>query len=272
MLAKIEDKRLRRMKLSKALHFDCKGLNSPCVKWAQTADELKQAFTLVHDEYLKLGYIQQPDPSGMFFGIHNLLPDTVTLIIKSDNKVVATLTQVPDTKENGLPMDRIYNNELNQLRRQGRHVAELCSLVTSKQLRWKNLYMQMSRTMYRYALCNDIDDFCIMVNPKHVSFYKMIFLFEEMGPEKYYPNLGVPAVALRADLIKMKARLERKYGTMDGECNLYSYLHAPREVRPGFAWAEDLMPPEQTPPETMNYFGVKPSSRPSYFAPRVAFA
>lgn len=272
MLARTDEKRIRRLKLSKALHFDCKGLNSPCVQWAQSADELKQAFRLVHDEYLKVDYIKKPDPSGMYFGMHNLLPDTATLVIKSDNKVVATLTQVPDTTENGLPMDRIYGPELNRLRRQGRNIAELCALVTSKQLRWKNLYMQMSRTMYRHALCNGIDDFCIMVNPKHVSFYKMIFLFEEMGPEKYYPNLGVPAVALRADLKMMKNRLENKYGSMDCDCNLYSYLHTKQAPQHGYPLADDLLPPRQTSMEMMSYFGVEPATQSKNYSAMVAAA
>lgn len=257
MSARIDEKRVRRMKRSKVLQFDCKGLKSPCIKWAETPEELEQAFRLVHDEYYKLGYITQPDPSGMYFGIHNLLPDTVTLSIKSDSKVVATLTQVPDTREYGLPMDTIYRTELNGLRRRGRKLAELCALVTSSKLRWKNLYMQMCRTMYTHALCNDVDDFCIMVNPKHVEFYESIFMFEQLGPEKLYPNLGVPAVALRTDLTKMKARLIENYGSLDCDCNLYSFMHSSRQNN--LPWADDLHPPKETPLEVRLHFGVEPT-------------
>ena len=256
MIVNTDEKRVRRMKRSKALQFDCKGIHSPCVQWADTPEDLKQAFTLVHDEYLKLGYIREPDPSGMFFGIHNLLPETVSLVVKSDGKVVATLTQVADSTEYGLPMDRIYSRELNQLRHKGRKLAELCSLVTSKQLRWKNLYMQMSRIMYTHALCNGVDDFCIMVNPKHVPFYKLIFLFEELGPEKHYPTLGVPAVALRADLNRMKARLDNKYGALDRECNLFHYMHGGKDSGYEFPWANDLLPPRGMPSEMMSFFGM----------------
>ncbi len=249
-------KRVRRMKRSKVLRFDCKGLKSPQIKWAETPGELEQAFALVHDEYLKLGYISQPDPSRMYYGIHNLLPETATLTVNSDSKVVATLTLVPDTKAYGLPMDKIYNTELNELRREGRKLSELCGLVTSSKLRWKNLYMQMCRIVYKHALCSGIDDFCIMVNPKHVEFYKTIFLFEKLGPEKLYPALGVPAVALRADLNKMKDQLSKNYGSLDCECNLYSFMHQ-SETQNNVAWLEDLRPPKETPLETMLHFNME---------------
>ena len=271
MTTQIDEKRVRRMKRSKVLQFDCKGLNSPCIKWAETHQELEQAFTLVHDEYLKLGYINKPDSSGMFFGLHNLLPDTVTLLVKSDSKVVASLTQVPDTREYGLPMDSIFRTELNKLRRKGRKIAELCALVTSSRLRWKNLFMQMSRTMYTHAACNGIDDFCIMVNPKHVEFYKLIFLFDQLGPEKFYPSLGVPAVALRADLNQMKHRLKEKYGTLDLKCNLYSYMHA-SQAEYNLPWTDDLLPPEKTSWEMMSYFGIEPSAHANLHAAAVGNA
>lgn len=271
MITRIDEKRVRRMKLSKVLHFDCRGLISPCIKWAETHGELKQAFTLVHDEYLKLGYINKPDPSGMFFGIHNLLPDTVTLVVKSDSNVVATLTQVPDTRQYGLPMDKIYETELNTLRCKGRRLAELCGLVTSKKLRLKNLYMQMSRIMYTHAFCNGVEDFCIMVNPKHVAFYKLIFLFDQLGPEKFYPALGVPAVALHADLNKMKARLKEKYGLLDCDCNLYSYMHTPHGPH-NLPWADDLLPPKEMPPEMMSYFGIESAAQSNRLATTVAVA
>lgn len=266
MITNTDEKRVRRMKRSKALQFDCKGIHSPCVQWADTPEDLKQAFTLVHDEYLKLGYIREPDPSGMFFGIHNLLPETATLVIKSAGKVVATLTQVADTPEHNLPMDQLYKKELNRLRRKGRKLAELCSLVTSKRLRWKNLYMQMSRIMYTHALCNGVDDFCIMVNPKHVSFYKMIFLFEELGPERHYPALGVPAVALRADLRRMKGRLEKTFGNLGRECNLYHYMHGEQKNRHDFPWADDLLPPRSMPAEVMSWFTMAYDSVSSEYA------
>lgn len=251
-----DEKRVCRMRRSKVLQFDCKGLKSPRIEWAETTEELEQAFTLVHDEYLKLGYIGAPDPSGMYFGIHNLLPQTVTLTVKSDSKVVATLTQVSDTREYGLPMDKIYRTELNELRRHGRKLAELCALVTSSKLRWKNLYMQMCRIIYNHALCSGVDDFCIMVNPKHVEFYESIFLFEKLGPEKLYPNLGVPAVALRCDLNSGKERLMEKYDTLDRDCNLYSFLHNASGMDHLF-WADDLLPPKEMPRETMSHFGIE---------------
>ncbi len=258
MPAKIYPKRIRRMKLSKVLEFDCKGLHEPCVKWAETCDELKQAFSLVHREYLALGYIKQPDPSGMYFGAHNFLPETATLVVESESKVVATLTHVPDSPKYGLPMESIYSTELNALRRKGRKIAELCALVTSKKLRWKNIFMQMCRIAYNHALSSGLNDVCIMVNPKHVEFYKLVFMFEPLGPERHYPTLGVPAVALRLNLDKSKACYEDQYGAQSSDCDLYSFLHTSAGAKDAPCFY-DLQPPEQISSKMMSYFGVDPA-------------
>ena len=253
----IDTKRIRRMNRSKVLQFDCRGLNSPSLQWAQSHEDLRQAFSLVHQEYVRVGYLDKPDPSCMFFGIHNLLPETATLIVKSDGKAVATLTQVPDSKMHGLPMDKIFSQELDALRVKGRKIAELCSLATSSQLRWKNLFMQMSRIMYNHALANGINDFCIMVNPKHVAFYQLIFLFEQLGPTQRHPVLGVPAVALRVDINKAKERFFEKYGWLSTDCNLHDFLHQPSaNSQTPSSWVNDLQPPARIGSETRAFFAA----------------
>lgn len=214
--------RMRKVFLLKLMFDD---LDCLVMKWAQTLDEHKKAFALVHEEYLRARYIRHPRPSRMLFNIHNLLPSSSVLIMKRNEDVVSTLSLIRDAKPFGLPMDSIYSDELNELRQSGRRLTEACGLATSDTFRWRNFFMFSFREMYWHAVNTGASDICIMVNPKHVAFYKTIFLFEELGPEKFYPRLGVPAVALRMNLESHEERLRDAYSGFDASCNLYRFFY-----------------------------------------------
>lgn len=195
------------------------------LSWANTLEEYRQAFSLVHEEYLRAGYIQRPNASRMLFNLQNLLPCSSVLLISHRGVVVSTLSLVQDTNSLGLPMDSIYSSELNSLRGKGRRISEACGLATSNKFRWKNIFMFTFRAIYWHALENNLTDICVMVNPKHAAFYKTLLLFEEIGPEKHYPRLGVPAVALRLNLEGQQERLWKAYKDFDRDCNLYKFVY-----------------------------------------------
>ncbi len=226
--------RMRKAILLKGLFDDMNGL---AMKWAQTLDEHRKAFALVHEEYLRAGYIQSPKPSRVLYNIHNLLPSSDVLIIKSDENVISTLSLIRDVERFGLPMDSIYSDELNELRGSGRRLAEVCGLATSGKFRWRNFFMFTFREMYWHALNSGASDICIMVNPKHVSFYETILLFEDLGPERFYPRLGVPAVALRMNLENHEEQLREAYSGFERNCNLYSFFY---EAQPKAEEEENL--------------------------------
>jgi hypothetical protein len=200
-------------------------IDRPAIKFAETTDELEEAFSLAYKEYSKLGYITEPKPSKLLFSIYNMHPETVVFIAKSYLTVISTLTQVFDSDMFGLPMDAIYHEELDDLRAKKRKLSEICALVTPKDARWKNLFMLLCKVMYQYTLYQGINDICITVNPKHVRFYKTIFLFEDLGPERHYPRVDAPTVALRLNMDTVEKKLKDTYNILDFECNLYTYFH-----------------------------------------------
>lgn len=201
------------------------GLSHPVIKWAETTGELEGAFRLVYDEYIKLGYIQDPIPTHIFFNIYNLLPNSAALVIKCGDMVVSTLSRVRDDEHFGLPMDAVYHDELDGLREQGRRLCEFCALAISGTFRHRNLFMYLFRSMYLNAIETGMNDICIMVNPRHVAFYKAVLLFEDLGPERLYPRLGQPAVALRLNLNTSEQSLREAYEDCDPECNLYDFVY-----------------------------------------------
>ena len=205
-------------------------IDTPTMKWAEDLDELEQAFSLVHEEYLKLGYIKQPKSSKMFFNIHNLLPESGTSVIKCGSKVVATMGIIMDDKHFGLAMDAVYHKELNQLRSQGHKLCEFGALATSREFRRNNLFMYLFRSIYWDAVNRGVNKICIMVNPKHVPFYKTVLLFENLGPERDYHRLEAPAVGLQIDIDTYIDKLRAYYRNFEPEFNLYGFVYNGRSA------------------------------------------
>ncbi len=214
------------MKRAGFLNGSDENVSYPIIKWADNQSELEEAFSLVHREYLRSGYLTKADPSGIFFGIHNLLRHSATLVAKNEIGTVGTLSVVLDNDYLGLPMDCLYVKELERLRCEGRRLCELCALAVSNEFRNGRLIMPLFRTMYWHAVSSKMDDICIMVNPKHVPFYKKILLFEEIGPEKIYPRLRAPAVCLRLDLSAWKEKAQEAYRGFDSVYNIYEYFES----------------------------------------------
>ena len=221
----MERRRTIRIRRSALLQSDLGEVDRPAIKIADDRYEFEQSFAMVYEEYAEAGYIPVAKKNALLFSHYNFLPDTVLFLAKSYEEVISTLTQVFDSELFGLPMDSIYREELEDLRRNGRKISEIGALATKKQFRWQNLFMYICRVMYWYSNYKKVDDLCVAVNPKHVRFYTSIFLFEEFGPEKTYPKVGAPAVLLRLDMHKIKDRLRSVYAKQDFECNLFEYFH-----------------------------------------------
>ena len=190
---------------------------------AQTGNELKQAFSLAYKEYFSAGYVKKTTPSKMLVNIYSLLPKTIVWIVKLNHTVVSTLTQIFDSSL-GLPLDEVYEKELDELRLEGRHMVEISGLAISSKYRWQNAYMPLFRNILHHALSCEVTDLCIAVNPKHRTFYKDILLFEDIGEKKYYPKVNAQSVALRLDLTTVEKRCEQVYGRMKAESNLHHYF------------------------------------------------
>lgn len=241
-----ERRRSVRLRRSAMLKAKLEEIDRPNIKIAETRDELAQSFALVYKEYLDSGYITNPHPSEMHFSVFNFLPSTCVFIFRTYLTVISTLTQIFDTPLFGLPMDSLYKEELDALRAQGRKITELSALATPKEVRWCNLMVFLSRTMFEYSRMNGVDDICIMVNPKHVNFYKTMFLFEDFGPERFYAGVGAPAVALRIDMKSIETNLLDKYRNIEMEDNMYEFFcklnSTLEELQKGYTFHEKRHP------------------------------
>lgn len=221
----IEKRRTIRIRRSSLTKNKLDDIDKPSIKICETLDEYKQAFRIVYDEYDAVGYIKNQHDSRLHYGVHSMLPSTCVFVFKSYLNVLSTLTQVEDTELFGIPMDSIYKEEVDELRSQGRKVAEVCALATPKEGRWHNLLMFLGKAYFQYALQVGINDILIMVNPKHVSFYKAIFMFEDFAEEKYYAPVDAPAVALRINYDDFWDKLKETFRDQEFDTDLYTFFN-----------------------------------------------
>ena len=163
--------------------------------------ELERALALVHDNYVRCGYIP-PHPSGMRMTPFLALPTTQTYVAIMDDDVVATLTLHYDS-EMSLPADAVFGRELAALRRQGRRLLEVGLLADRRRAlqRSMSVLLRMMKRVFWAGRLDKVDDVVATVRPRHAPFYRRLLCFDPISPVKPYAAVAnVPVVLLRADL------------------------------------------------------------------------
>jgi hypothetical protein len=189
------------------------------IKIASEWVEWEQAFELLADSYRARGY-EAPSDKPYRFTPYHILPDTITLVAMHQDRVVATLSLVPDTSLLGLPMESIYAGEIGELRRQRRRMAEAISLA-DQGLTIRE-FIQVFQTGFRlgmqYHVSQGGDTWVMTVNPRHRSFYQKVMGFVPLGPCRYYPSVqDHPAEAYWLDIDRMRAQAPKMHQEVFGE-------------------------------------------------------
>lgn len=187
---------------------------------ARSQQELEKAYNLVYEEYLKRGYTKE-NASKLRLSIYNTLPQATTFIAASGDTVIATATVVPDSPL-GLPMDEIYRQELNKLRKQNKKICEISMLASNTELFEQGISMMLNakKLLFIFSLFKVIFDYaaqilrldyiCISINPKHKLTYDFL-LFKDLGELKTYNHAnGAPAVAKCLNLKTAPEECKRK--------------------------------------------------------------
>lgn len=200
-------------------------------KPAETFDEYIKSFRLVHDVYVDAGYIE-PSSSALRIIPHHSHPDSrvfIGMYCNGDQDIpIYSLSIFPDSKEDGLPMDLAFKDELDRLRAQGRSLAEAGCLASEPLFRKNDMNIPMlgNRILQLYAREHlDVDDLVITVHPKFQWLYEDILMFEKLGEIKEYAYVkNNPAVAMRLNLRTFEGRYRRVYGAKPMEKNLHHFF------------------------------------------------
>ncbi len=180
-----------------------RGVSGLQFRIAQSQDDVCEAWRLVYLNYLETGLIK-PNPHRIHTAPHAVGPHSVVIVGEISDLIVSTLTAMVDPPTGqGLPLDRVYRQELHQLRQKGRRLLEVGLFADRRRqlARSAEALFQLMRVAFYYGLNQKVTDFVIGVHPRHARFYVRSFGFEAFGQPKVYPAVNDrPVQLLRGDL------------------------------------------------------------------------
>jgi hypothetical protein len=188
------------------------------VRLATSEDRRKSASLLIEKMYSWRGY----DVDALR---HD--PNKITLVAYQEEKVAGTMTLGLDTPQ-GMVVDQLYKNEVDQLRTQGRVPCDITRLAVDQDIKSKSVLAALFHLTYIYGHnIHRATDFLIEVNPRHVLFYVRMLGFQPFGEEKICPRVNAPAVLLRLDLAYADEQIMRYGGhgsDIAGVKSIYPYF------------------------------------------------
>lgn len=200
--------------------------NNVSFKKAKTKEEYYSCFKLLHDIYVDCGYMEKNDQSSRIIPNHY---DPLTKVcmaydeISSD--VIFTGSIFIDYKF-GLPLDSLFNYELNELRNKGKRIAEIGCLASNKLYRKNNklIPLYMNRFIFNECMKLNVDELIVGIHPKHVKIYEDLLLFKKIGYSKSYSYVNNNVcVCLRLNLNTIKDKMKKVYNKKPLEKNLYQF-------------------------------------------------
>jgi hypothetical protein len=211
------------------------------VKIASGFDDYEQAFLLLARKYQAKGY-EEPGIKLFRFTPFHVLPETITVVARDGANVVATLSIVPDTTLLGLPMEAIFGEELDRLRRDGRRIAEVTSLADEglNHREFAGVFAAMTRLVWQVHIRAGGETWVVAVNPRHGAYYRKRLGAVALGDRRSYPAvLDAPAEAYLIDRVHLQANDPEMYA------NVY-----------GAPLAEEVLTPPARPSDHVEFFGA----------------
>ena len=184
------------------------------LRLADSDDRRNSANCLVQRRYAwrnyKLGETRGSDPTRIALAAH------------AHNGIVGTVSVGLDAAT-GLFVDELYPDEANALRRDGRRLCEFTKLAIDNDVRSTPLLAALFHLAFIYArrmyYCTDL---LIEVNPRHVSFYRRMLGFRQLGLQRFNPRVAAPAVLLGLCL----AHAETQIASYGGHPHLYTSVRS----------------------------------------------
>lgn len=166
---------------------------------AQTLDDLRQAYQLVHQVYIQTGFIE-PEYSGIRLRMFEAKHDTATFVAKVGDRVVGVLSIVPDSSDLGLPSDAAFKEELDVIRKTGRRLCEVTNQVVIPEYRKSAVSTELMRCALAHAANAGYDEGIAIVSPSHKGFYDLLRYREIGSLRSYSDKLHDPVIALCCDV------------------------------------------------------------------------
>ncbi|HEY2893450.1 MAG TPA: long-chain N-acyl amino acid synthase [Pirellulales bacterium] len=186
---------------------------------ARTTRQRRGAFALVHQAYVRAG-LGEPNSLGLRVTPHQILPTSQVFVGVINDMVVSTVSLIGDGQL-GLPMEKMFNWEVQELRKSGERLAEVSCLADRRQdvRRFLTTFRELTRLMAQFARYEGIGSLLITVNPRHVKFYTHYLGFvpicQRIADCPHVQNR--PAVALRLEFARIDRERPACYDQYFGE-------------------------------------------------------
>jgi hypothetical protein len=170
-------------------------------KRAVTQDEIEQAARLLYSSYFEFGLVPENKTEKRLTKYH-ALPRTCLLIAKEGEKVIATISVIPDSAF-GLPIESLW--DISFLKNKSARVAEISCLAISRTFRHRRgeILFPLFRLLRDYSeIVLGIDHLVIATHPDVSDFYSSLLLFKPISsqPKIYEFVQGAPAYGQYANI------------------------------------------------------------------------
>lgn len=181
-----------------------KNAAEPGCACARSLEQVENAWQLVYERYVHKKLIDE-NP----FRLHTVpmaVGPHVCVVCgpgeAGEHEARSTLTLIADNPA-GTPLDSVYGEQMDALRRQGRRLIEVGLLADRRRRASRSaaaLFSMMRWAAY-YTLHSDSTDIVVGVHPHHAKFYARCFGFDKFAPPARYPLVrDNPVVPLRLPL------------------------------------------------------------------------
>lgn len=173
---------------------------------ARTLPEVMEAWSVVYQAYRRDGLIDS-NPYEIHTTPHAIGTQTAVMTSCIGPLAVGTISCYADGPM-GLPLDLVYNAELQALRAQGRRLMEVGLFADRREhmSRSSEGLFELMRYVYHFGRYIGMDDGVIGVHPRHAPFYVRLVGFEKIGEICTYPTVKDRAVVLlRLDFTRCEA-------------------------------------------------------------------
>jgi len=161
-------------------------------------EDYRSAFSIVHDSFVKLGYIQR-QPHDLWFQPHHCYGRTTVFIAKREGRVVGTASVFYDGVT-GLPVEHVYPKEASDCR-SGGSVCEFGSLAVAPSERGGGLAtLLQAAALYCGSRIEGAGHCLITVPPSRVGYYEAVFGFSTIRRDRLYHGFDRPAVLMHFDV------------------------------------------------------------------------
>lgn len=181
------------------------------IQRVRTDEHREQVSRLLRKMYEHKGYtpVQAPESD---VGVASFLA-----IDQQTRDVLGTIS-VGFERRGGLSIERLYAQEVNLIRSQGRQPCEMIRLAIDRRVQSRKLVLALFNAAFVHGYYDQgANELLIEVNPSHVRFYQNQFHFQVFGPERFNPVVAAPSVLLKLDM---------DYGAKMAYCDGWRSNHA----------------------------------------------